>query len=98
MYERYERRHLVGTGTEAKLLVELLTSWAVLLQSSPHSFDSVREYGCRIKVLFAEGALYFRCQGSGVLLGTEGAFGVSIDCYDTAWSEHLELEISVGWH
>ena len=33
-----------------------------------------------------------------MLLGTEGAFRVSIDCYDTAWSEHLELEISVVWH
>ena len=33
-----------------------------------------------------------------MLLGTEGAFRVSIDCYDTAWSGHLELEISVVWH
>ena len=33
-----------------------------------------------------------------MLLGTEGAFRVSIDCYDTTWSEHLELEISVVWH
>ena len=43
MYARYECHHLVGTRTEAKLLVELLTSWAVLLQSSPDSFDSVRK-------------------------------------------------------
>ena len=33
-----------------------------------------------------------------MLLGTEGAFCVPIDCYDTAWSGHLELEISVVWH
>ena len=33
-----------------------------------------------------------------MLLGTEGAFRVSIDCYDTVWSGHLELEISVVWH
>ena len=33
-----------------------------------------------------------------MLLGTEGAFRVSIDCYDAAWSEHLELKISVVWH
>ena len=61
MYARYECRHLVGTGTEAKLLIELLTSWAVLLQSSPYSFDSVRELGRRIKVLFEKAALYFCC-------------------------------------
>ena len=30
---------------EAELLVELLTSWIVMLQSSPDSFDSVRELG-----------------------------------------------------
>ena len=41
---------------------------------------------------------YFRCQGRNVLLGTEGAFRVSIDCYDTAWSGHLEFEISIVWH
>ena len=45
MYARYERRHLVGTGTEAELLVELLMSWTVLLQSSPDSFDCVQELG-----------------------------------------------------
>ena len=33
-----------------------------------------------------------------MLHGTEGAFCVSIECYDTAWSGHLELEISVVWH
>ena len=33
-----------------------------------------------------------------MLLSTEGAFRVSIDCYNTAWSGHLELEISIVWH
>ena len=33
-----------------------------------------------------------------MILGAEGAFRVSIDCYDAAWFGHLELEISVGWH
>ena len=28
----------------------------------------------------------------------EGVFRVSIYCYDTAWSRHLELEISIVWH
>ena len=33
-----------------------------------------------------------------MLLGTEGAFRVSIDCYDATWSVRLELEISIVWH
>ena len=61
MYAQYVHRHLVGTETEAELLVELLTSWTVLLQSSPDSFDSVRELGRRIKVLLEKAALYFCC-------------------------------------
>ena len=41
MYVRYEHRRLVGTGTEAELLVNLWTSWTILLQSSPDSLDGV---------------------------------------------------------
>ena len=59
MYARYECRHLIGAGTEAELLVELLTSRAVLLQNSPDSLDSVREFVRRIKVLLEKAALYF---------------------------------------
>ena len=33
-----------------------------------------------------------------MLLSAEGAFRVSINCYDASWSGHLELEISVVWH
>ena len=33
-----------------------------------------------------------------MLLGTEGALRISIDCYDTAWSRHLELDISIVRH
>ena len=98
MYAGYICRHLVGTETEVELLIKLLTSWTVLPQSSPDSFDSVQVCGCRIKALFAVGALYFCCQGSGVLLGTAGALRISIDCYDTTWSGHLELEISIVRH
>ena len=61
MYAQYVRRHLVRTETEAELLVELLTGWTVLVQSSPDSFDSVRELGRRIKVLLDKAALYFCC-------------------------------------
>ena len=32
------------------------------------------------------------------MLGMEGALRVSIDCYDAAWSEHLDLEISIVQH
>ena len=98
MYVRYKCRCLIGTGMEDELLVKLLTSWTVLLQSSSNSFDSVRELGRLIEVLPEKDALCFCCEGSGVLLGTEGAFRVSIDCYDTVWSGHLELEIRVVWH
>ena len=61
MYAWYTRRHLVGTETKAELLVELLTGWTVLLQSSPDLFDSVRELGRRIKVLLEKAALCFCC-------------------------------------
>ena len=30
-----------------------------------------------------------------MLLGTEGAFRISFDCYDATWSGHLDLAISV---
>ena len=30
-----------------------------------------------------------------MLLSTEGAFHVSINCYNTAWSGHLEFEIGI---
>ena len=33
-----------------------------------------------------------------MLLYLEGAFSIAIDCYDAAWTGHLELEISIVWH
>ena len=30
-----------------------------------------------------------------MLLCSEGAFRIAIDCYDAAWTGHLELEICV---
>ena len=33
-----------------------------------------------------------------MLLCMEGAFRISIDCYDAAWTGHLELEIGIVWH
>ena len=32
-----------------------------------------------------------------MLLSTEGALHVSIDCYDATWSRHLELLVSIMW-
>ena len=61
MYARYECHHLIGTETEAKLLVVLLTSRAVLLQNSLDSLDSVRGLGRRIEVLLEKTVLYFCC-------------------------------------
>ena len=33
-----------------------------------------------------------------MLLSTEGVFRISINRYDTAWSGHLELEVSIVRH
>ena len=33
-----------------------------------------------------------------MLFCTEGAFRISIDCYDATWTGHLELEISIVGH
>ena len=80
------------------MLVELLMNWTIMLQGSSDSFDSVRELGRRIKVWPEREALCFCSEGSGVLLGMEGVFRVSIDCYDAMWTGHLELKISIVWH
>ena len=98
MYARHEFHRLIGTGTGAELLVELWTSWTVLLLSSSDSLDGVQELGCQIEVLPKKAALYFCCKGSGLLLSMEGAFLVSVDRYDTAWSGHLELEVGIVRH
>ena len=33
-----------------------------------------------------------------MLFCSERAVHVSVDCYDTVWSGHLDLEISIVWH
>ena len=91
MYTWHECHFLIGTGTEAGLLVELLTSQTVLLQCGPDSLSDVQGLGSRIIMHLEKAALYFCCHGCGVLLSTEGVLRISIDCYDTAWSRHLEL-------
>ena len=61
MYAWHECHYLIGTETEAGLLVELLTSRALLLQSSLDPLNGVRGLGSRIKVLLEKAALYFCC-------------------------------------
>ena len=61
MYARYECRHLVGTGTEAKLLVELLMSRVVLVQRSLDPLYDVPGLGSQITVLLEKAALDFCC-------------------------------------
>ena len=39
--------------------------------------------------------MYFRCKGRRVLLRSEGAFGVSIDCNYSSGAWHLELKVCV---
>ena len=59
MYVWYECHCFIGTGTEAELLVELLTSLAVLLQCSSEPLDGVLGLGSRTMVLFEKAALNF---------------------------------------
>ena len=61
MYAWYECHYFIGTGTEAKLLVELLTSLAVLLQCSSKLLEGVRGLGSRTMVLLEKAALYLCC-------------------------------------
>ena len=90
--------YFIGTGTEAELLIKLLTSRAVLLQCSLEPLNDVQRLDSRTMMLLEKAALYFCCQGGGVLLCSEGAFHIDIDCYDATWTGHLEIEISIVWH
>ena len=61
MYAWYECHYFIGTGTEAKLLVELLTSLAVLLQCSSELLDGVQGLGSRTMLLLEKAVLYLCC-------------------------------------
>ena len=61
MYAWYECHYFIGAGTEAKLLVELLTSLAVLLQCTSGPLDGVQGLGSRTMVLLEKAALYLCC-------------------------------------
>ena len=57
----YECHYLIRAGTEAELLVKLLTGRVVLLQRSPDLLDGVHGLGNRIADLFEKAVLYFCC-------------------------------------
>ena len=80
------------------MLIVLLACLTSLLQGAPDSLDGVQGCHCRMGCLSKKAALYFCHEGRSVPFRTEGAFHISIDCYDTTWSGHLELEISVVWY
>ena len=61
MYAWYECHCLIGARTEAKLLVELSTTFAVLLQCSSELLDGVQGLGSRTMVLLEKAAMYLCC-------------------------------------
>lgn len=65
----------------------------VLLQISTGPLNGVWGLYCRIGVLPKEAIMYFCYKGRDVLLSTKGALCVSIDCYNTVRSGHLELKV-----
>ena len=61
MYAWYECHYFIETRTEAELLIELLTSRAVLLQCSSEPLNDVQGLGSRTMVLLKKAALYLYC-------------------------------------
>ena len=61
MHAWYECHYLIRIGTEAELLIELLTSRVVLLQCSPEPLNGVQGLDSRTMVLLEKAALYFCC-------------------------------------
>ena len=93
VYAWYEWHYLIGLGTEAGLLIELLACLTILLQGAPDSLDSVRGCYWRMGCLSKKATLYFCRKGRSVLFRTKGAVCVSIDCYNPTRSWHFELEV-----
>ena len=91
MYARYWFRYVAKAGVGAALLHLLRVCQAVLLLVTPGALGSVWLFNGRTGELPKKATLYLRCEGHRVLLCTEGALHVSIDCYNATWSKHLEL-------
>src|SRR3954470_11480456 len=85
-------------GVGAVLLRLLRTCQAVLLQITPGALCIVRLFNGRTGELPQKAALYFRCEGRGVILRTDGACGVSADRDYSSRAWHLELEVCVVRH
>ena len=54
----YECHYLIGIGTEAELLIELLTSRVVLLQCSPDPLNDVQGLDSQTMMLLEKAVLY----------------------------------------
>ena len=61
MHAWYECHYLIGIGTEAGLLIELLTSRDVLLQCSLGPLNDVQGLGSETMVLLEKVVLYLCC-------------------------------------
>ena len=61
MYAWCECHYFIGTGTEVELLIELLTSRAVLLLCRPEPLNDVQGLDSRTMVLLEKAALYLCC-------------------------------------
>ena len=57
----YECHYLIGIGTEAGLLIELLTICAVLLQCSSDPLNDDQGLGSQTMMLLEKAALYLYC-------------------------------------
>ena len=77
------------------MLVELKTCLPIRLRGTPDSLEGVRGLFRRIGGLSQKAALHFCREGRSVLLRTERAFCVSINCYNPARSWHFELEVCI---
>ena len=86
---------MAGTGVGASLLRELRSRQVVYLPIAPSALEGVRVLKCQIGGLTKKVALCFYCEGRSVLLRTERALYVSINCYNPARSWHFELEVCV---
>ena len=42
--------------------------------------------------------MYFGHKGRHVFFRTERAVHIAVDCYDSAWGWHLELEVCIVWY
>ena len=61
MYAWCVCHYFVGAGTEAELLIKLLTSRAVLLKCSPVPLNDVQGLGSQTMMLLEKAALYLCC-------------------------------------